>query len=311
MIDPAGLAALAAVLRCGGFEAAAADLGLTQPAVSQRIRALEERLGLVLVERTKPARATPAGARLARHFGEIALLEQDLARELGLPGEGAAPLRIAVNADSLATWFLPALAQVPGTLFDLVVDDEGHSADWLRRGEVLAAVTAHAQPVQGCDIRPLGALRYIAAAAPGFVARWFPDGPDAATLAAAPAIVFNAKDRLQAKWAAQVAGRQVRLPCHHVPSAEGFVSAALLGLGWCLHAEPLVAGHIAAGRLVALRPDLSFTVALSWQWARRVSGPLSPLTQAVRRAAAAVLTPPSAPRDREASVCATTRRRSP
>src|SRR5690606_28415697 len=126
----------------------------------QRLRALEERAGTLLIRRGSPSVATGAGLRLIRHFDEMVLLERQLADELPGVQAGAVSLRIAVNADSLATWVMPALVQVPGVLFDLVIDDQDFSQDWLRRGEVVAAVTAHAGPLQGCDTLPLGALRY-------------------------------------------------------------------------------------------------------------------------------------------------------
>lgn len=293
MHDPDQLAALAAVLRLGSFEAAAAALGVTPPAISQRIRALEERMGSVLVERSQPARATGPGARLARHFEAVRLLEAELAADLGQPEDSAARpvLRLAVNADSLATWFLPALAAVPGLLYDLVIDDQDHSATWLRRGEVMGAVTAHARPVQGCDAHPLGRLRYVATASPGFAAQWFPQGVTAAALAAAPALVFDARDRMQHDWAQAAVGRAVALPVHRMGSSEAFVTGTCLGLGWAMNPEVLVAGHVAAGRLVVLRPDLPQDVALHWQAVRLAAGPLAPLTRAIRRAAAAVLLP--------------------
>lgn len=292
MFDPQHLASLAAVLRLGSFDAAAAALSVTPSAISQRIRALEERVGTVLVERGQPARGTPAGLRIARHADALQLLESDLRRDLGLAGTTRSVLRLAVNADSLATWFLPALAEVPDMLWDLVIDDQDHSADWLRRGEVLAAVTGHATPVQGCDARPLGRLRYLATASPDFARRWFPDGVTQAALERAPALVFDRKDRMQADWAAQACGVTAPLPGHRLASSEGFVQATLLGLGWAMNPEVLVAGHLRAGRLVALRPDLPMEVPLVWQWTRLAAGPLAPLTRALRRAAAEVLLPP-------------------
>ncbi len=89
------------------------------------------------------------------------------------------------------------MAETQDCLFDLVLDDQEHSADWLRLGEVLAAVTASAKPVQGCDSTPLGALRYIATASPKFVRRHFSEGLDNEALARAPRLTFNSKDRLQ------------------------------------------------------------------------------------------------------------------
>lgn len=288
MFDPAHLQALAAILRTGSFEAAAAALNVTPSAISQRIRGLEERLGTAVVIRADPCRPTPAGARIARHAEEVALLERTLAADLGQVAERA-HVRIAVNADSLATWFLPPLAAVPGLLFDLVIDDQDHSAELLRRGEVQAAITAHGAPLAGCDVHPLGRLGYVATASPDFVARWFPDGVSAAALAVAPALTFNRKDRLQADWARKVAGRPVALPTHLLASSHGFVEAARLGLGWGMNPEPLVRADIAAGRLVALSAE-TLDTELHWQVARVAGRALASLTAAVRRAAAAALT---------------------
>jgi len=291
MFDYAALAALEAVLRTGSFERAAAELGVTSPAVSQRIAALEDRIGAVLVVRGRPCTPTPAGRRLARHVEEVGLMERALAEELGRPRD-AARVRIAVNADSLATWFLPALRGAgEGLLFDIVVDDQDHSAEWLRLGEVIAAVTAQSAPVQGCDHLALGRLRYLATASPDFAERWFPDGPTAEALARAPALSFDAKDRLQHDWAARAAGRPVALPVHRLPSATAFVEAAELGLGWGMNPEVLVRDRIAAGRLVIVGPE-PLDTGLWFQWSRRLGPALAPLRAAIRQAAARVLVAP-------------------
>ena len=172
-------------------------MSVTLSAISQRLKALEERLGTRLIRWGQPCTATEAGLRVIRHHDDIALLEQTLAGDL--PGHAAprATMRIAVNADSLATWVLPALAEVEGVLFNLVIDDQEVSQDWLKRGEVLGAITSHPGPLQGCDTMPLGALRYRATASPAYVARHMPQGATAEALAAAPALRFNEKDHLQ------------------------------------------------------------------------------------------------------------------
>lgn len=290
IFDALQLAALAAVHRRGSFDLAAADLNITQSAVSQRVRALEERAGTLLIRRGSPSVATEAGLRLIRHHDAVVLLERQVAEELpGVQG-GAVSLRIAVNADSLATWVMPALAQVPGVLFDLVIDDQDFSQDWLRRGEVLAAVTSHAGPLQGCDTQPLGALRYVATASPAYMARWFPGGVTAAAVARAPALTYSDKDRLQAQWvAARGLGARAEFPSHRIASTQGFVDACLLGLGWGLNPLPLVAGHLAAGRLVELVPGTPLDVALHWQFARLTAEAIAPLTRALRAAAAQML----------------------
>lgn len=290
MHDYAQLLALSAVLRLGSFEGAATELGVTPSAVSQRIKALEERIGTVLIVRGSPCTGTPTGTRLARHAQDVQLLEAALSEDLGARPADTPQARIAVNADSLATWVVPALAAVPGLLYDIIVDDQEHSADLLRRGEVQAAVTLHEGAVQGCDSHPLGSLRYIATASPEFVKQWFPGGVTAERIAAAPGLTFNAKDKLQAEWLAAFAGRRLGYRSHLLPSSQAFVDAALAGLGWGMNPEPLVRDHIAAGRLVALVPDRPLDVPLAWQVARMTAKSLLPLTKAVKAAAAEVLT---------------------
>lgn len=289
MFDRAQLQALAAVLSSGSFEAAARALGVTPSAISQRIRALEERAGAVLVRRGQPARATPAGARLVRHAEDLALLEAGVATDLGLGTSTRPRLKIAVNADSLATWFPAALAGLPDALFDLVIDDQDHSADWLRRGAVQAAVTGGESALPGCDGHALGALRYVATASPGFRDRWFAGGLTAAALHEAPALRFNSKDRLQHDWAEAVLGAPVDLPCHQIGSSTAFVDLAERGLGWGMNPEILVRPAIAAGRLEVLLPDRPLDVPLYWQVTRLPGDALSPLTRAVKAAAKSVL----------------------
>lgn len=284
--DPAQLAALSAVLRCGAFDQASAELNVTPSAVSQRIKALEEHVGTALVHRGSPCTPTSAGRRLAKHAGDLGLLEAQLLRDLSLPRHNpGARLRLAVNADSLATWFIAALAPVPDLLFELVIDDQDHSIDWLTRGEVSAAIASTKTAARGCDSISLGALRYVATASPGFVAQWFADGVRQATLARAPCLTFNEKDRLQTQWMAEIAGARPTPPCHMLPSTHAFIDAAAAGLGWGMNPEPLVRQALKDGTLVALVPDAPLDVPLYWQVSRAMSGAIAPLTRAVRQAA--------------------------
>lgn len=295
MIDPLHLQALAAVHRRGSFGGAAAELHLTQSAVSQRIKALEDQIGSVLLVRGTPCVATQAGQTLIGHFDRLMLMESAVRRDLGQGAGGQSTLRIAVNADSLATWFLPALQAIEGVLFDIVIDDEDVSLDWLKRGEVAAVVTAHARPLQGCESVPLGSLRYLATASPDYMKRWMPEGVTAQALASAPALMFSDKDKLQERWVAQNFGSAVRarsLPCHRIGSSQGFVEACVLGLGWALNPEYLVADHLAEGRLVTLNAEAPHDAPLYWQFNRLTAEALGPMTAAVRKAAAQVLLPP-------------------
>lgn len=284
------LAALAAVLRRGSFEIAAADLAVTPSAISQRIKALEDRVGTSLINRASPCTGTRAGLRLARHAEDVGLLEGQLSRDLALAREtGPARLRIAVTADSLATWFVAAMASVEDVLFDLVIDDQDHSADWLKRGEVSAAVTSSHKTVTGCDAIALGSLQYIATASPRFMKTRFAGGVDTASLQKAPCLTFNAKDALQRDWIAAHFGQRLSPPTHFLPSTQGFVEAARAGMGWGMNPEPLVRGHIRNGRLVPLLANAPLDVPLTWQVSRIIAPALEPVTAAVRKAAQKVL----------------------
>ena len=295
MLDYPHLQALAAVHRRGSFDLAAAQLGLTPSAVSQRIKALEERMGSLLIRRAQPCTATDAGLRLIRHFDDVSLLEAGLAAELAQPEAGLATIRIAVNADSLATWVIPALATTQGLLFDIVIDDQDHSQDWLRRGEVAGAITAHPGPLQGCDTLPLGILRYHATASPAYLARWMPRGASRAAMAQAPALTFSDKDRLQSAWISREFGPGLAFPTHRLASSQGFVDAAVASLGWGMNPEPLIRAERAAGQLVDLRPGTPLDVPLHWQFARLAASAIFPLTRALREAARRALHPLPAP----------------
>ena len=283
MIDYPALAALAEIARRGSFDAAAQALGITQPAVSQRIKSLEAKMGQVLLDRGPPVTPTEAGLRLIAHWGQVQLLEAGLA----MTPTTRPTIRIAMNADSLASWAIAALPQAPG-LVDLVIDDQDHAEGWLRAGLVSAAISAQRGPVAGCDSFELGALRYIACASPDFIAAHFADGVTAQALRTVPALIFNSKDGLQDQWVRQQFGAGIALPCHMIPNAEAFVEASRLGMGWGMNPELMIAEDLRTGRLVPLHPA-ALDVRLYWQIARIMAPPLAPLTRAIRRAAAAAL----------------------
>ena len=298
MLDYAALSALAAVIREGSFERAALALHVTPSAVSQRIRLLEERVGCALVVRAQPCRATSTGRRLCQHVDRVRLLEQELQGALpALAPEGITrvALPVAVNADSLATWFAPVIAAFAAdapVLVEVAVDDQDHTTEWLRSGAVLAAVTGSARPATGCNSRALGAMRYLAAASPAFVARHFADGVGAGSLAQAPSLVFNTKDELQSRWVRRLCHRHVDLPRHTLPSPQAFVTAAMAGMGWGLQPQALIRSQLADGSLVELVPGTPLDVPLYWQTARAASALLDGLSRRIVAAADTALTVP-------------------
>ncbi|PZF83296.1 LysR family transcriptional regulator ArgP [Jiangella anatolica] len=293
-IDLPQLSAFAAVVDEGSFEAAARRLHVTPSAVSQRVKALEARLGRVLVTRTRPTGATEAGQVLARYARQLRLLESEALA--GLAADDAeVRLAVAVNGDSLATWFLPALTGLAGergARFEIHQEDQDHSATLLREGAVLAAVTADPRAVQGCSVRALGRMRYLGVATPDFARRWFPDGPTAAALGMATTLVFNSKDALQSRFARELAGRRVDPPATVLPSSVGFADATILGLAWAMLPESMARAPLDDGRLVEIAPGRHLDVPLYWQRWKLASPLLTALTDAVVAAAAGQLRAP-------------------
>jgi LysR family transcriptional regulator (chromosome initiation inhibitor) len=175
---------------------------------------------------------------------------------------------------------------------EVAVDDQDHTTEWLRSGAVLAAVTGTARPAAGCNSRPLGAMRYLAAASPAFMTRHFASGVGAGSLAKAPSLVFNTKDELQARWVRRLCHRQVELPRHTLPSPQTFVTAAVAGMGWGLQPQALIASQLRDGLLVELVPDTPLDVPLYWQHARAASALVDSLSRQVLSAARAALLHP-------------------
>lgn len=235
-IPPELAATIAAVVDGGSFEATARALSITPSAVSQRVKTLEQQLGRVLVVRGRPATVTASGEAIVRLARQIALLQHEALAGLGLESSGArVSIPLAVNADSMATWFLAPLARLSSAHdidFDLHRDDQNFTARLLESGEVMAAVTSEATPVAGCTVSALGVLSYEAVATPAYAARWFSEGVTPASLAVAPFVDFDRRDGLQQRWLAHQGVDSNGVPRHYVPASHDFAQAVTLGLGW-------------------------------------------------------------------------------
>ena len=290
-IDQGQLEALLAAVSEGTFDAAARALNVTPSAISQRIKALETRAGRVLLKRTKPVTPTRAGATLLRAARQIRAIADDALAGLGEETPGAPiTVSLAVNADSLATWFIAALARTgPGLVFDIRRADQTRTAELLRDGTVMAAVTASARPVPGCTARRLGRMRYRPRASAEFVDRWFGEGVTARALSLAPIVVFDREDTLQDDYLRKRARRRLSPPRCYVPGSTAFVEAVRRGLGWGmvpdLQAEP-AAGDVP---LVEFDARAVTDVPLFWQQWRRASGTMERVGAEVRRQAATAL----------------------
>jgi len=250
------LRTLVAVLDAGSFDSAARAQNVTPSAVSQRIKALEQQVGRVLVQRSKPVRLTEAGSIVLRLARQLELLEAEASA--ALDNDGVTNLAIVANADSLDTWLLPALATVEGVTFDIRREDQEHSVELLRQGTVMGAVTSDPEPVQGCTVTRLGVMTYRPMAARGFVERW-------PSLESAPVVVFDRKDALQDSFLRSRGIDPALPPRHYVPGSAAFVDAVALGMGWGMLPDLQSAGR--AG-LSVLDEAGAVDVPLYWQqWA--------------------------------------------
>lgn len=265
-LDLAQLHALRAAVDTGTLEGAARALHVTPSAISQRLKALEQTTGRVLLVRSKPVQVTEPGRAVLRLAREMDLLVADTAMELASDADVPVVVPVAVNADSLGTWLLPALAPLRDeVLLDLHRADQDDTAALLRDGSVVAAVTASSTPVPGCTSMPLGVVRYRPAAVPEFVRRWFPDGPTAAALNRAPIVDFDRDDDLQRGWLQRRTRGRATPPAHRVPSTEGFVQAILVGLGWGMLSDLQLAEPNLRSAVVLIDPTATVDVPLHWQ----------------------------------------------
>jgi LysR family transcriptional regulator (chromosome initiation inhibitor) len=302
MLDARQLEALAAVLEQGGFGPAALALNVTLAAVSLRIKGLEATLGQRLLVRGKTVRATPAGQALLAHVKQLRLMEADLVTGLqgtGVPG--AAPqwqrLSVAVNADSLSSWFLPGVAALlmqHQLLVDVVIDDQDHTHDALKNGDVVGCVSTQQLPMRGCLAEPLGVMRYRCVAASALVQQCRVEGGAVSVhrLLATPAVCFNRKDGLLDAFLSQhFALSAPQYPRHFVPAVDAYECALEHGLGWGMVSDLHLVARAGRPPLTEMLPGSAVDVALYWHHWEREPGSAQRLTRAVKQAALQALTP--------------------
>ncbi len=300
MLDYRLLEAFAAVVSEGGFERAGRALGLTQSAVSQRVRQLEELAGTILIVRENPPRPSGAGERLLRHFIQTRALESDALAEARSEARsggkaGMERLAIAVNADSLATWFLEATLPFwrgRNAVFDLRVDDQERTLRFLKAGEVSACLSSQARTVTGCAALRLGAMEYRLCSAPSYAARWFPDGFTAEAASVAPVIHYNRDDGLQREALRRAFGEAApEPPAYYLPSTERIFRVVGEGVGYCMIPSVQAAADLASGALVELSVDARVRVDLYWHRWSVAPALLEELTADLVRRSAELLEP--------------------
>jgi LysR family transcriptional regulator (chromosome initiation inhibitor) len=269
MLDYRLVEAFAAVIEEGGFDKAARRLHITQSAVSQRIKQLEEQHGQVLLQRTNPPRPTETGIGLFRHYHQVQHLEQDLSNgKTATPRSAYATLALAINADSLATWFFQAVQSFlreQKVVLDLHIDDQDQTHKLLQEGKVLGCITTRDSPLQGCRITPLGIMEYGLCCSPSFARTWFPQGFDLAAVEQAPVIRFNRQDGLNEQLFDRIfPGFPQDVPTFFVPSSEMFVTFIKEGLCYGILPEQQSRSLLESGELIDLLPGYGVKVELYW-----------------------------------------------
>jgi LysR family transcriptional regulator (chromosome initiation inhibitor) len=286
-VTPEQARTLAAIADLGSFDAAAAALGVTPSAVSQRVRALQIAVGRPVLRPVRPVELTDSGRAVVRFARQLEQLTADLSAELSPTLPHALPrLTVVVNSDSLHTWALPGLVEVARHVqLEVVREDQEHSLDLLRQGAAAAAVTAVAAPLPGCTSAPLGVMRYRPVCTPAFAAEWFRDGVTGRTLGRAPVLAYDRKDDLQDRYLRGHAPLAATPPRHHVPASAEFADAVRLGLGWGMLPELELDEDLRHGVLQPLAPRDVVDVPLYWQQWRTRTRALDHVAAAVRDAA--------------------------
>ncbi|MFK5927138.1 MAG: LysR family transcriptional regulator ArgP [Desulfuromusa sp.] len=284
MIDYKLLEALAMVVHEGGFEKAASILNLTQSAISQRVRLLEERTGKILLSRTSPPQPTDAGQQLIKHYLQVRLLEDGLEKELSA-ADDSRPIRLpmGINADSLASWFLPAIGALlkeGKILIDMHVDDQEQTHKLLRDGVVVGCISDTAAPMQGCKVEFLGSMTYRLLARPDFISRWLPNGLTVAAAEYAPAVIYNRKDMLHIKILQDVLGIPVKpKSVHYVPSNEQFMQMISSGYAYGMAPDWQSNALREAGNVVEVHERAQKSVKHYWHCWNIESLPLNRLSK--------------------------------
>ncbi|WP_310699320.1 MULTISPECIES: HTH-type transcriptional regulator ArgP [Paraburkholderia] len=291
-MDRQQLETLAAVIEHGSFRGAASVLNITPGAVSQRIKALEEHVGCMLLMREGAVTPTRAGEAMLRHIVALRLLEEDTLQSIRPDQFPPVSFPLAVNADSLATWFEPVAWELARhhIALELMVDDQDHTLGALARGDVMGAIATQSDPLVGFIAKPVGCMRYQCVATPTFRHRYFMDGFTVPAVLKSTAILFNRKDALHDTFLNSFFGLRVgRYVKHYFPSPVALLGAIVGGIGYGLVPSLQAAPLIGNGVLVDLTPSHALDVELYWHHWKSELQPMAGISEIVMNAARAAL----------------------
>ena len=269
MFDYRLIEAFSAVISEKGFERASEKLGLTQSAVSQRVRQLEDLMGKILIRRTNPPQVTEEGEKLFSHFRQVDFLEKEfLINDSKTGGEDYLKFPVGVNADSLGTWFLPSVEDFirkNKIAVEIITADQSETVKLLKSGEVLGCISSSPKSIQGCRTDFLGSMRYIAVSSPRFADKYFPAGINSESLHRTPSVAFNRSDNLlndffKGKYFIDLK----TVPVNYIPSYETFVNAIVMEIGYGIVPEIQAVKYIEEEMLINLSPADYINIELYW-----------------------------------------------
>lgn len=282
--------AFLAVAETGSFEQAALRLNITASAVTLRLQTLEKKLGHVLIVRERPCRPTLTGQSLLHYLQHSKLLEHNFLQNLtGQTGNAFYQVNIATNADSLATWLLSTLQHVlieEKIALHLKVDDQSQTHHLLEAGLVNACISTEQYAMKGCQAVRIGSMTYRMVATPNFINRWFQQGIHRESLRHAPAVIYNAKDRLHTDLIQKQFGLSPQCyPHHFIPSSNAFVETILLGLGFGMLPDYQIGNRLKHGELIEILPEFKHELELYWHHWNQQSLQLQKITEVLVRSA--------------------------
>ena len=274
MFDYDALNILAEVVKNKGFNKAATKLRLTQPAVTKRVRTLEDQIGKPLLYRTNPPSLTDYGKRLVQHLDRVKFNERELSEDL-IGANEKVNLKIGVNADTVATWFFRVVKSVVkdmSCVLELIVENETLTHELLRKGEVAGCVTTQSKPLPGCESEYIASIPYPCVASREFVKEYFKDGFNIEGFKIAPTVFFDYKDTLPFDFLKTLFGKKAPpFPFFSVPSSEGCFKIVEQGLAYGLVPIFQAKEGLKNGALIELFPHKRLQIRLFWQYPLRRS----------------------------------------
>ncbi|MEU8123758.1 LysR family transcriptional regulator [Spirillospora sp. NPDC049024] len=290
--DLGALELLLAVVRLGSVGRAAAELGVTQPAASARIRSMERQIGVALLERSpRGSRPTEEGALVAEWARQVVAAAEALDAGIGALRERRdGRLRVVASltvAEYLMPGWLVTLKTVhPGVAVTLRTANSTVVAEQVRGGAADLGFVEGARTPAGLNGTVVATDRLVVVVGTRHAWARRRSGIAAAELAATPLVL-----REEGSGTREVLDRALAAhggtapPLLQLASTTALKAAAVSGAGPVVVSDLAVADEIASGRLVRVpvpELDLSRPLRAVWPAGRRPAGPARDLLALTR-----------------------------